>query len=268
MFCLSAFCHGPLLFIDWLLVGNGRCVCQYVLVGGRWGGSGKCPWYWYTFFIGGRGVANANVLHPSYSGGQMSTPANHLGGKCPSCHFSWEGKCLGGSFCPYTKAISDPIFMSRRVPEMSMVYIFIGERGKCKCPTSFLFWGGKCPPLPIIWGANVLLCHFSWEGKCLGRGWLLSIHQNHFWPSFRKSTSAWNKSSFLIWNIESYFSSNNAINIRIFTIYCKLKFSIKNCLFHFFTICANSPGWIVPGKKSVCANHPRRNWFLCKPYPY
>ena len=58
------------------------------------------------------------------------------------------------------------------------------------------------------------------------------------------------QNSFLIWNIENNFICNNAINIRVFTIYCNLKFSIKNFLFHFFTICANRPWWIVPVKKS------------------
>ena len=39
-----------------------------------------------------------------------------------------------------------------------------------KCPTSFLFWvtNGKCASLPIIWEADVLSCHFSWDGKCPG----------------------------------------------------------------------------------------------------
>ena len=69
-------CHGPLLFIDWLLVGNGR-----------WGG-GQMP------------------MVCIFTGGQMS-------------------------------------------------YILFILRG-------------KCPPLPIIWGANVRSCHFSWEGKCPG----------------------------------------------------------------------------------------------------
>ena len=62
MFCLSMFCHGPLLFIDWLLVGNGRRGG----VGGQM--SMVCIW-------------GANVLHPFYSVGQMSTPVKWgLGG--------------------------------------------------------------------------------------------------------------------------------------------------------------------------------------------
>ena len=71
-----------------------------------------------------------------------------------------------------------------------------------------------------------------------------------------------NKTVFLSGIIENSFICNNAINIRIFTIYCNLKFSIKNFLFHFFTICANRPSQkfpfvrIVPGGTGFCANSP------------
>ena len=99
-------------------------------------------------------------------------------------------------------------------------------------------------------------------------------HPRTFWRKLKKKK----KKRFLIWNIENNSICKNAINIGIFTIYCNLKFSLKNFLFHIFTICANRPGWIVPVKKkkkerkkktkkkqtNVCANPPRRNWFLCE----
>ena len=179
-------------FIHWLVVGREWKVCVSICAGGGTvGGSGKCPWYWYTYFIGGRGVANANVLHPSYSGGQMFTPANHLGGKCPSCHFSWEGKCLGGEFLSIHQSHFWSYFHESTSAwnvhgihfhwgegQMQMSYILFILGGQMSTPANHL--GGKCPLMPFFMGGQMsgagvafvhtpkpFLTQFSQVDKCL-----------------------------------------------------------------------------------------------------